>query len=711
MALGVCGALGCAVLVSAASVVPVAAPADARAGARTTGAITIDSIVGPPAGPFTQGDGDSRNPSASTDGRLVAFESDATTLVPNDNNDSTDVFLRDNLTNAIVRVSAKLANGQETNDDSFDPTISADGSRVAYVSNADGITPDDHNGGGDVYVYNVFTHTTTRASVASNYPGGNPDGNDDGIEYATQAAISADGNWVAFTTDDGLSIVDANSDNDVYLRDLVHNSTIRLSGSRTGDPDGGGGSAAAVSSDGCEIAFVSSANDIVANDTNAQPDVFAYDRCGRSAVTTASQRRIRMSVSPAGNQANGASASPSISANGRYVVFASKATNIVSPAPAGGFWQVYVHDRDADGNGTFDEPGSGKTSTTLISTAGPGGAAANSDAISPTISADGCVVAFSSDATNLGATGGGVRQIFTVDRCHGGALQRVTSGLGGATPNGASDDPSFTADGDQVMFDSAAQNLVSGDTNGGVPARDVFASLWRPDTHAPVLASTEVALPAASSVWVLATSPNNFQPSWRGWDPSGITSYTVSLARFFWNKAGVGTNYAAFFPGTSASSGVFSGSVPGTTYCLRLTGEVDGAGNQATGSGPATCRALPLEATQLTYAFGWAKTTPPGAYGGTAYQATGKGASLSRKYVAADRLAIVATMCPTCGTADVSLGSSLLAHLNLYAPTTQSPVAIPLATWPTLHTGTLSLTVTSSAKPVIVEGIGVYQDH
>ena len=131
----------------------------ASAGRRTTGSIAIESIVGSPSGAFTQGNGDSRAPSASTDGRYVAFESDATNLVPNDTNDSTDVFLRDNLTLAITRVSALLANGKQTNDDSYDATISADGSKVAYVSNADGITPDDHNGGGDAYVYNVHAHT------------------------------------------------------------------------------------------------------------------------------------------------------------------------------------------------------------------------------------------------------------------------------------------------------------------------------------------------------------------------------------------------------------------------------------------------------------------------------------------------------------------------------------------------------------------------
>ena len=84
---------------------------------------------------------------------------------------------------------------------------------------------------------------------------------------------------------------------------------------------------------------------------------------------------------------------------------------------------------------------------------------------------------------------------------------------------------------------------------------------------------------------------------------------------------------------------------------------------------------------------------------------------MTRTFVAADRLALVATTCPTCGTADVSLGNTLLAHVNLAAATTQTATAIPLATWSSLHSGTLSLTVTSSGKPVVVQGVGVYQDH
>jgi hypothetical protein len=337
--------------------------------------------------------------------------------------------------------------------------------------------------------------------------------------------------------------------------------------------------------------------------------------------------------------------------------------------------------------------------------------AANSDATQPAISPDGCVIAFVADAPNLGATGGGTRQIFTVDRCHGNARKRITMGTGGATPNGPSDAPSFEPDGDQVMFQSDAQNLVPHDTNGGFRATDVFASLWRPDAHAPLLANSMVAIPATSSVWVLNTAANNFQPSWSAWDPSTVASYTVDLARFFWNKAGVGTAYAHFYSDTGAQSGAFSASVPGTTYCLRVSAETDGAHNRATGAGPSTCRALPLVATQLSFSSNWTKENLAGGYGASAYRSTAKGSTMTRPYVAADRLALIATTCPTCGTADVYLGKTLLAHVNLAAATTQTATAVPLATWSSLHSGTLSLTVTSSGKPVVVQGVGVYQDH
>jgi hypothetical protein len=239
----------------------------------------------------------------------------------------------------------------------------------------------------------------------------------------------------------------------------------------------------------------------------------------------------------------------------------------------------------------------------------------------------------------------------------------------------------------------------------------VFAAQWRADSHAPLLASSSVTIPATSSVWVLNTGTSNFAPTWHAWDPSGITKYTVDLARFFWNKAGIGTAYSPFFSNTSASGGAFTGSVPGTTYCLRVSAATDGAGHAAHGAGPATCRSLPLIATQISYGSGWTKYSPAGSYGGVAYRTTAQGATATRTFVAADRIAIVVTTCPTCGSVSVYLGKSLLKQVSLVAPTTTTPVAIPVATWSSMHSGTLQVTVTSSGKPVVVQGVGVYQDH
>jgi Tol biopolymer transport system component len=219
--------------------------------------------------------------------------------------------------------------------------------------------------------------------------------------------------------------------------------TTRISVSSTGGQANGHSGSPAISADGRYVAFHSAATNLVLGDTNGSEDIFVHDR-----VTA---ETARVSVSTGGGQANGGSASPAISADGRYVAFHSWATNLV-PGDTNGVDDIFVHDRVT-----------GETARVSVSS---DGAQANSDSWSPAISADGCYVAFHSRANNMvpGDTNN-AWDIFVHDRATG-ATSRVSVSSAGAQSNGLSRSASISADGRYVAFSSTAANLVPGDTNG-----------------------------------------------------------------------------------------------------------------------------------------------------------------------------------------------------------------------------------------------------
>ena len=205
---------------------------------------------------------------------------------------------------------------------------------------------------------------------------------------------------------------------------------------------------ASVSADGRYVAFTSGASNLVAGDTNGYEDVFVHDR---TTGTTA-----RVSVAAGGVQANGGSGYPSISADGRYVAFASEASNLVA-GDTNGALDVFVHDRT--------------TGTTTRVSVATDGAQGDSLSMDPSISADGRYVAFQSYAGNLAGGGtDGDWNVFVRDRT-ASTTALVNVAIGGAKANGYGENPSISADGRYVAFESNASNLVAGDANG---AEDVF---------------------------------------------------------------------------------------------------------------------------------------------------------------------------------------------------------------------------------------------
>ena len=163
----------------------------------------------------------------------------------------------------------------------------------------------------------------------------------------------------------------------------------------------------------------------------------------------------RISVSTAGVEANGPSSVPAISADGRFVAFASAATNLVA-GDTNGFWDIFLRDRDSDADGVLDEAGA--VATTRLSV-GPGGVQGNGTSINPVITADGRFVAYISTANNLApGTGGGTYQVYRLDRTNG-ATMLVSSTNTGDVANRESLAPSITDDGEWVAFQSTATNL------------------------------------------------------------------------------------------------------------------------------------------------------------------------------------------------------------------------------------------------------------
>jgi Tol biopolymer transport system component len=220
----------------------------------------------------TQGNDNSWDPSISADGRYVAFFSHASNLVPGDTNNTLDVFVHDRLTGQTTRVSV-ASDGTEGNGDSFVGSISADGRYVAFASWASNLVPGDTNGRSDIFVHDRVTGQTTRVSVASDGTEGNGD------SWGCPS-ISADGRYVAFASwASNLVPGDTNGRSDIFVHDRVTGQTTRVSVASDGT-EGNGDSwwRPSISADGRYVAFPSYASNLVPGDTNGWADIFVAVR-------------------------------------------------------------------------------------------------------------------------------------------------------------------------------------------------------------------------------------------------------------------------------------------------------------------------------------------------------------------------------------------------------------------------------------------------
>ncbi len=343
------------------------------------------------------GNGYSSDASVSADGDVVVFTSSANNLVAGDTNGVTDIFVRFISAGVTKRVSvdgATQANGQ-----SYSAIISPDGGFVTFHTLAtnlgslddnnfyceqDYYQPYDYNEQCyDVFVYYLTSDTLQPVSMASN-----------GIETPNNYSNANDilqinGNvFVLFTSPaDDIVPGDTNGYLDVFLRNAATGEVYLVSRNTAGAQGNGYSGGARLSTDGTNlyVVFYSSANNLVAGDTNGKDDIFLRT-IPLTNINSGTTVRVSLATGAAGAQANNSSYAPSVSDNGRYVVFQSVATNLVA-GDTNAVNDIFLRDM--------------QTNTTTRISVSATKVQANGVSDGGYISGNGLYIAFSSTASNL----------------------------------------------------------------------------------------------------------------------------------------------------------------------------------------------------------------------------------------------------------------------------------------------------------------------
>ncbi|MGQ0625947.1 MAG: hypothetical protein ACT4PP_15030 [Sporichthyaceae bacterium] len=427
------------------------------AGARAADAGTLRVSTGLDA---REANDESQNPSISSDGRWVAFSSDASNLVAGDTNHLRDVFLHDTRTRRTTRISVS-SEGRQGNAGSFNPSISDDGRFIAFDSFASNLVAGDRNRDGDVFVHDRIKASTTRVSLT-------PDGAEaDGPSGF--AVISGDGHVVAFESKATNLRVGGGPITDIYARDLRTTALDWVSRSVTGGSAAGGSGEISLSRDGNLIAFTSAASNLVLGDVNRVDDVFVRDRV--TAVTA------RVSLTSLGGESNGPSREPALSDDGNVVSFSSEAENLTGLDPTNQAVPKFLLNPDGvldvgDDNFVGDvfahDRRTGKTELVSVSSMGTQG---DSESYASAISGDGNLVVFVANSDLLvEGDANRLREVLIRDRA-AATTTRVALSARGAGARGVSVQPAISADGSAIAYVSEAPDLVAKDRNR---SSDVF---------------------------------------------------------------------------------------------------------------------------------------------------------------------------------------------------------------------------------------------
>jgi hypothetical protein len=372
----------------------------------------------------------SRYPHITTDSRYVIFNSYAENLVDEDETDGEsepDLFRFDTITGDIKRIDVRASSYSSIPTQS---SISDDGRYVVFSSTIDGMVLEDSNGKEDVFIYDVSTDTLSLIlpnSTKSNY----------------DPVISADGNFISYIL---ITPVNENTNNyDAYLYDRVNNTHLLISKNSAGEHFDKSTWNANVSADGSFVTLNTRSSNITPYDTYNNRDVYLLNR-------TSSSVQLVSGHTPSSNDSSGDIVS--LSADGRYVAFSSKATNLIAD-DNNSKRDIFVKDRRT-----------GFIERVSISSSGDEG---SSDSDNPSISDDGRFVVFESFSAFISADTNAKIDIYLHDRLN--HITQIISKNGATESNGHSTRASISATGRYVVFKSEADNLVSGDSNNKT---DVF---------------------------------------------------------------------------------------------------------------------------------------------------------------------------------------------------------------------------------------------
>ncbi len=299
---------------------------------------TLTLVTAAPDG--TPSNGWAGAPALVPDGRYLAFYAWASNLVAGDTNAVQDLFFYDRSKEEISRLSVG-PNGVQANDRSGDssgtarPAISADGRFVAFHSTANNLTPNDNNARVDIFLRDRETATTTLISMGADGTAANGD--------SSHPALSVDARYLLFQSratnlDPTVPSLEGPGASQLYLHNRVEGTTQLISRGPDGRPGNGNSTSATLSGDGRYLVYASDASNLVPSDSNQVADIFLHDR------STGETRRV--SVSSAGMQANRAASSPTITLDGRHIVFRAEASNLVN-GDGNNVADLFIHDQVA----------------------------------------------------------------------------------------------------------------------------------------------------------------------------------------------------------------------------------------------------------------------------------------------------------------------------------------------------------------------------
>ena len=252
----------------------------------------------------------------SPDGTKVVFASDATNLVIGDTNNAFDIFVKNLTTGTTTRV-AQASNSGASFPNLYHPVFSPDGSKILYASDASSVVPGDTNNSSDIFVTDLGSGTATRVSTAA-----------DGTQANSGSywnSFSSDGNAVVFTSSaDNLVAGDTNGVADVFVKNLTTGAIVRVSTTADGSQSNNHSHATTFAAPDGKIAFNSDADNLVPGDTNGAEDLFIKD------TTTGAITRV--DTASDGSQAVGGIGivNFSLSADGTKIAYSSDAANLVA---------------------------------------------------------------------------------------------------------------------------------------------------------------------------------------------------------------------------------------------------------------------------------------------------------------------------------------------------------------------------------------------